>query len=523
MNMIVRGSGGGKGGGGGSATEAPDSIRSSTVVNIIEGLGEGSIVGLVAAGNSIYFDDTPLQNTDGTWNFAGVAWDQRTGQPEQTPLPGPNQTSTPFTVETQVKHSTPVTRTIDDPTASAVQIIMRIPALAYADQKTGDVTATTVAYDIFQRAAGGSWVRVQSVSINAKCTSPYFKQHYISAPDNSGSPWDIQIVRNTIDPDPVQAIYTQNQTWWSSYATIVKGKFTYDDTALVSLYVDAFLFGSNVGTRSYHVKGLIIDVPANYDPVARTYSGIWDGTFKPAWTNNPAWIFWDLVTNTRYGIGEFVQIQSVDKWSLYQIGQYCDALIPSGFNDVHGAAIMEPRFTYNGVINNREEAYTVLQNMTAAFRGMAYWSLGQVFCAADMPKDPACAVTPANVIDGHFKYSGTAMKSRHSVAVVTWNDPLNRWKETPEVVQDDDMIRRFGWRQVDITLAGCSSRGQAHRYGKWILDTEKNQTETVQFSMSWDGYVLENNQSLKPGDIILLTDPRKNGNWRAGGRLSNVA
>jgi predicted phage tail protein len=183
---------------------------------------------------------------------------------------------------------------------------------------------------------------------------------------------------------------------------------------------------------------------------------------------------------------------------------------------------MEPRFAFNGVINNRQEAYTVLQNITAAFRGMAYWSLGQVFCAADIPADPIAAFTPANVVDGHFKYSGTAMKARHSVAVVTWQDPNNYFRDTPQVVQDDDMIERFGWRQTDVSLLGCTSRGQAYRFGKWILDTEKNQTETVQFAMSWDGYVLKDNQQLKPGDIVLVSDPRKNGNYRAGGRLLAV-
>jgi predicted phage tail protein len=523
MNMIVRGQGGsGKGAlAPGSSNEAADTLRSSTTVNLIEALGEGPIVGLRNGGNSIYFDDTPLEDADGTKNFVGVSWDQRTGLPDQTPLPGPAQTSTPFTVETQVKQSTPVIRTIDDSTAIAVQIIMRIPALAAANQNTGDVTGTSVAYLVERRAAGAGWETVISVNINnQKVTSPYNKQHFVPAPNNSGSPWDIRITRLTPDPDPVEANFLQNQTWWQSYATIVSGQFTYDDTALISLYVDAFLFGANVGTRSYHVRGLIIDVPSNYDPINKTYSGIWDGTFKPAWTSNPAWIFWDLLTNTRYGIGEFVQIASVDKWSLYQIGQYCDALVPSGFKDVSGNDILEPRFAFNGVINTRDEAYTVLQSLAAAFRGMAYWSLGQVFCSADMPSDPVCAITPANVIDGHFKYSGTAMKARHSVAVITWNDPNNYWRQTPEVVQDDDQIRRFGWRQTDVTLMGCTSRGQANRYGKWILDTEKNQTETVQFSMSWDGYVLKDNQALKPGDIILLTDPRKNGNFRAGGRLA---
>lgn len=524
LRNIVRGSGGGGGKGGGSGTTADDTLRSSTKVYIVEALGEGPIVGLVNGANSIYFDDTPLENTDGTKNFVGVTWDQRTGLPDQSPINdgGPAQTSTPFSVETQVKKSVPVIRTIDDPNASSVQVIIRIPALVLADQNTGDVTGTSVTYRIERRAAGGNWETISEPTINGKVSSPYNKAHVIAAPGNRESPWDIRVSRITDDPDPVEATLLQNQTWWQSYSTIVTSKFTYNDTAVVALAVDAFLFGSNVGTRGYHVRGLIIDVPTNYNPITKTYSGVWDGSFKSAWTSNPAWIFYDLITNNRYGLGEFVNPALIDKWSLYQIGQYCDALVPSGFKDSNGNDIMEPRFAFNGVIKNREEAYTVLQNIAAAFRGMAYWSLGQVFCAADIPTDPVAAFTPANVIDGRFKYSGTAMKARHSVAVVTWQDPNNYFRDTPEVIQDDDMIERFGWRQTDISLVGCTSRGQAHRFGKWVLDTERNQTETIQFAMSWDGYVLKDNQQLKPGDIVLVSDPRKNGNYRAGGRLLDV-
>jgi predicted phage tail protein len=526
LRHVVRGAGGGGGGkgGGGSATTEDDTLRSSTKVYIVEALGEGPIVGLVNGANSIYFDDTPLENADGAKNFVGVTWDQRPGLPDQTPITdsGPAQTSTPFSVETQVKKSVPAIRTIDDPNAATVQVIIRLPALVKADQNTGDVTGTSVNYRIDRRAAGGNWETMADVVVNGKVSSPYNKAHVIPAPANRESPWDIRVSRLTDDPDPVEATLLQNQTWWQSYSTIISSKFSYNDTALVALAVDAFLFGSNIGTRGYHVRGLIIDVPSNYNPLTKTYSGVWDGTFKAAWTSNPAWIFYDLITNNRYGLGEFVNAALIDKWSLYQIGQYCDQLVPSGFKDANGNDIMEPRFAFNGVIKNREEAYTVLQNITAAFRGMAYWSLGQVFCAADIPSDPVAAFTPANVIDGHFKYSGTAMKARHSVAVVSWQDPNNYFRDTPEVIQDDDMIERFGWRQTDVSLMGCTSRGQAHRFGKWILDTERNQTETVQFAISWDGYVLKENQQVKPGDIVLVSDPRKNGNYRAGGRLLAV-
>ena len=513
----------GKSDSGGSGTELPDTLRSSTKVALIEALGEGPIWGLINGANSIYINNTPVKNTDGTPNLVGIEWDQRTGLPEQAPLPGPAQTSTMFTVETQVKNSTPIIRTIDDPTTQAVQVVIRIPALLNADKVTGDVKGTSLQFTIERRAAGGGWETIIPVQIsNQKVASPYKRQFTVAAPDSSGQPWDIRVSRQTADPDPVESQFLQNQTWWESYSTIVTGRYTYDDTALISLYVDAFTFGSSLGTRAYHVRGLLIKVPTNYDPIAKTYSGIWNGSFKVAWSNNPAWVFYDLLTNSRYGIGEFIDPAAVDKWGMYTIGQYCDQLVPSGYKNNVGQDILEPRFTFNGVINNREEAYKVLQNIATAFRGMAYWSLGQVFAAADMPSDPVAAFSPANVIDGHFKYSGTAMKARNSVAVVQWNDPNNYFRITPEVVQDDDMIRRFGWRQKDVRLIGCTSRGQALRFGKWILDSEANQTETVQFSISWDGYVLKENQSLRPGQVVMVSDPRKNGNFRAGGRLAQV-
>jgi predicted phage tail protein len=524
LPVVVSGAGssGGKFGGSGSANVSPDTLRSDTLVDLIEALGEGPIVGLVNGANSIYINQTPLQNADGTPNYVGVNWEQRTGQPDQVPMAGPAQTSTLYTVETEVKFSTPVIRTITDLDAQTVQVTLRFPALVFADQQTGDVLGTTVNLVIERRASGGDWVQVQPVILaNQKVTSPYKKQFVIAAPGD-GQPWDIRVTRFTADADTVQATYLSNQSWWESYATLVSGSYTYDDTALIRLGVDAFLFNTTLGDRAYHVKGLLIKVPANYDPVARTYTGIWNGAFQMAWSNNPAWIFYDLLTNTRYGLGEFVDPALADKWNLYTIAQYCDQLVPSGFNDQNGHPLMEPRYTFNGVINNRDEAYKVLQNITSSFRGMAYWSLGQVFAAADMPSDPVAAFTPANVIDGHFKYSGTAMKARHSAVVVQWNDPSNYFRVTPEIYQDDDQVRRFGWRQMDVKLTGCTSRGQAHRFGRWIIDSEANQTETVQFTISWDGYVLQNNMALRPGQIILVTDPRKNGNYRAGGRLAQV-
>lgn len=513
----------GKSSGGGGGTESPNTLRSTTIINLVEALGEGPIVGLVNGAKSIFFDGTPLANLDGTLNRQGVTWEQRFGTPGQDFIHTNTRTGTPHDVGQQVKLGTGrVIRTITETNASSVQVVVRIPALAKQiteGDNAGDTVGTDVAYVVERRAQGGSWEVVETVNItNQKCISPYFRKSNIPRPAGDEI-WDIAVRRLTPDSEDIKL---QNDTYFDNYITIVKGKYSYDDTALISLQIDSQKFGSSLGDRAYHVRGLIIDTPSNYNPFTRAYTGVWDGTFIKQWTNNPAWVFWDLLTNDRYGLGEFINEALADKWSLYQIAQYCDQLVPSGFKNTDGTPIMEPRFTFNGVINTREEAYKVLQNITTTFRGMAYWSMSQVFASCDMPSDPVVALSPANVVDGAFSYSGTSVKARHSVAVCKWNDPQQLYKQATEVVQDDDQLNKFGWRQIDVTLTGCTSRGQAHRFGKWILDTEKNETETVQFTMSWDGYVLENNLNLKPGDICLIADPRKNGGFRAGGRYAAV-
>lgn len=539
---FIAGSKGGSGKSGASSAntsggvESSNTLRSASIARIVELLGEGEIEGLVNGAQSIFFDRTPVQNSDGTLNFAsrvnqtisetsksgttssyevttigadGIGYSFRSGLPDQPYIEGFPQAETPHQVEVQVRNSvTPTVKTITDTAADSVRVVVRIPALAQQD-KQGNLLPASLSYIIEVRAAGGPWqTAVQADLYSQKCTSPYQRSHRVPLPHN-GYPWDIRVRRLTADSTQTTL---QNDLYWESFTTVVEGKFIYPNSAIVALTIDARQFGSSIPARSYEVKGLKIQVPTNYNPVTRQYSGIWDGTFKTAWTNNPAWVLYDLITNDRYGLGEFVDGAKVDKWSLYQVAQYCDAQVPSGFNDVNGNPILEPRFTYNGVINNREEAYKVLQGVTSAFRGMAYWSLGQVFAVADMPQDPVKLVAPANVIGGHFSYSGTAMKARHSVALVSWNDPQDFYSEAIEVVQNNTLMQRFGWRETAVQAVGCTSRGQAHRYGKWILDTEENETELVEYEASWD------QADLRPGDIVLIADPRK-AQVRTGGRL----
>lgn len=526
----ILGSGGGGGGGKGGnnnqnsgGQESPNTLRSNARIRMIEALGEGPIVGLVAGPKSIYFDNTPLQNSDGTFNFggeihggsgssgSGVVYEERYGYADQPPLSAIPMAETPFSVDVRVKFSNaPPVRTISEQNADAVRVTVRIPALCYQNRQNGNLEPASVAYAIEVRPSGGNWYTADGASIDyQKCTSPYVRTHRVVLPAG-GYPWEIRVRRLTADADVVEL---QNETWWESYTVLTEGKFIYPDTALIALQCNAQEFGSSVPARTYDVKGLIIKVPSNYDPETRLYFGMWDGSFKMAWTNNPAWVLYDLLTNPRYGLGEFVEDYRIDKWGLYSIGQYCDQLVPSGFrNSITGLPILEPRFSFNGVINSRDEAYKVIQDITQAFRGMAYWSMGQVMAVADMPVDAVKIVTPANVIGGHFQYSGTAMKARHSVALVKWNDPQDFYRPGVELVQNDDMLQRFGWRQIEVQAKGCTSRGQAHRFGKWILDTEQHETELVEYSCSWD------QADLLPGQIIMISDPRK-AQVRAGGRL----
>lgn len=506
----VRGAGGG-GKGGGSPSNDSNTLRSKANFRLVEAISEGPIWGLVDGANSIYFDQTPLRNkSDGTYNFKEITWDQHKGLADEGFFNGHAAVETPSQVEVKVtKVSGGAIRTIVDENADAVRVIMRIPSLVkYKDD--GSMKRTSVSYAIDVRAYQGTWTEVLVNDLkNEKNVSPAQIAHRVPLPEG-GSPWDIRVRRITDDSTDDKL---QNETWWEGYVVLVEGKFIYPHTAAVAIEGNAEQMGSSVPPRSYHVRGLLVQIPSNYNPWTRTYSGIWDGTFKTDWTNNPAWIFYDLITNDRYGLGEFISASIVDKWSLYTIAQYCDQPVKSGFrNGDTGEDIMEPRFTFNGVINTKDEAYFVLQTITKAWRGMAYWAMGQVFATADMPADPVRLVSPANVIGGDFEYAGTAIKARHSVVMVKWNNPDDFYRSDTEVVIDTKLLHKYGWREKTVQLQGCTSRGLAHRYGKWIIDSEQNETDTLTYSASWD------HAELRPGDIIAVSDPRK-AQIRAAGRI----
>jgi predicted phage tail protein len=501
---LISGSGGagGKGGGGGGrvAQEAPNTLQSVSTARLIDAISEGEIEGLVNGGQSIYFDDTPLQNADGSYNFSGITWEERTGLPTQDHLSGFPDAEAEVGVGVEVTHAIPVVRTIAETTVDAIRVTVRLPQLTQQDTTNGDLNGASVELKIEVRSYGGAWTMAKADVIEGKTVSAYERAYRIDL-SPGGSPWDIRVSRVTPDSD---SSALQNKVIWSSYAVLTDAKLAYPDSALMGLTVDAKQFGSTIPVRSYEIKGIKVRVPTNYNPATRSYSGIWNGTFQLAWSDNPAWILYDLLTHPRYGLGGYISEQQVDKWSLYVIARYCDELVPDGFGG------QEPRFTFNGVLNARAEAFQIVQAVASSFRGMVFWASGSITVRADMPGDAVKLVSPVNVIDGTFTYSGAALKARHTAALVAWNDPSDGYRAAVEVVEDADQIQQLGWRPTDVQAYGCASRGQANRTGRWILDSEKTQTETVTFRAGFD------HADLFPGDIIKIADPVISGTRHAG-------
>lgn len=512
----ITGSGGGKSGGGSgrAAQEDANTLRSNATAEIIELLGEGEVVGLVDGGRSIYLNDTPLIAEDGSANFNGVEWFFRPGLPDQEPLPNFIGASSEVQVSAKVTNKGgPLTRSITDPDIDAVRVTLATPGLTEQDPSTGDLHGSRVAYRIYVRANGGAWVTAVDSALEGKTTSTYQRAHRIDLPAG-GAPWQVRVERVTADSTKANV---QNELWWDSYSELTYGKFIYPDSAVLGLRIDAKQFGSSIPTRSYEVYGRKIRVPSNYTPATRTYSGLWDGTFKRAWSDNPAWIFLDLLLENRFGLGDFIAESQVDKWGLYQIARYADAVDSTGrfigVPDGNGGRM--PRFTYNGCMQTKEDAYKVLQQVASCFRGMTYWGSGQVFARADMPRDAVKLVTPANVVDGLFTYSSTAIKARHTVAHVTYNDPSDGFRPAIVVVEDRDGLLKYGYNVVEVAAPGATTREQAYRFGLWMLMSEQRETETVSYRCSFD------HLDVMPGDVVLVQDPSYAG-VRMGGRVAGI-
>lgn len=494
------GGGGGKGGGGSSSTpvEAPDSLRSRAFARVIDLIGEGEIEGLATGDmRSIYLDQTPIMNDDGTFNFSGVTIATRNGTQGQTYIPGFPDIEAENGVAVQVTNAVPVVRTITSSVYSQARVTLSVPQLSSVDLSNGDTNGSSVEIAIDVQSSGGSYTQVIDDTITGKTTTKYQRSYLIQL--TGSAPWNIRVRRLTADST---SDTLQNQTWWDSYTEIVEAKLSYPNSAHMALVIDSQQF-SQIPTRGYDMKLLRIQIPSNYDPITRVYTGTWDGTFQIAWSDNAAWVFYDMLSVDRYGLGDFIDASQIDKWALYSIGQYCDELVDDGFGG------LEPRFACNIYMQTQAEAFKVMQDMASIFRGMVFWASGLVTAVQDSPSDPMALYANANVIGGLFTYSGSSQKTRHSVALVSWNDPDNFYALTPEYVEDADAIARYGIVTTSVVAVGCTSRGQAHRVGKWLLYSEANETETVTFSAGLDGTV------VVPGQIIYVQDAD-----RAGSRLS---
>lgn len=501
--MITGAGGGGKGGGGSSrvAVEARDSLRSKAYARVLDAVSEGEIEGLVDGLKSIYLDGTPIQNADNSYNFSGVEMANRTGTQAQAYLPGFPSVESTQSVAVEVTTAVSVTRQISNSSTNALRVTIGVPQLTFQNTTNGDLSGTSVRYAIDLQSNGGGFIEKVNETITGKTTTRYQRSHRIEL--TGSPPWDIRVRR--ITADSVSASL-QNKTWWDTYTEIIDAKLRYPNTALVGLKVDSSQFQS-IPTRGYDMKMLRVKVPSNYNATTRVYTGSWDGNFIVAWTDNPAWCFYDLVTNDRYGLGGIVDEALVDKWALYTIGRYCDELVSDGFGGT------EPRFTCNFYLQTRQEAFKVLRDFASIFRGMVYWSSGSITATQDSPSDPVALYAAANVVDGRFTYAGSSLKARHTVALVTWNDPADVFAQKIEYVEDTAGIARYGVQQTEIVAVGCTSRGQANRAGRWLLFSERLETETVQFSIGLDGAM------VRPGHIIKVADANR-ASARLGGRVS---
>lgn len=495
-----------KGGGGSSGGEEDrDSLHSTSYARIVDLLSEGEIVGPVDGLKSVYFDETPVLSSDGTASFSGYDIQFRSGTQDQDPVSGFPASESTTSVGVEFKASTPWTHTFTNTELDAVRITLAVSGLQKVNQKNGNINGYRVDYTIELSSNGGTYSTVVSSAFDGKTTSAYARSHRIDLP-SGGAPWTIRVRRSTADSS---TNYISDTTLVQAYTEIIDAKLRYPMSALAAIKIDASQF-SSIPTRAYHLKGRIIRVPSNYDADARTYSGTWDGTFKTAYSNNPAWVFYDILTNDRYGLGDVLDAGYIDKWSLYEIAQYCDESVPTGVG-----SNTEPRFTCNCYLQSAADATAVLSDLATVFRGIVYWGNGSAIPVADMPRDPSYTYTAANVIDGKFQYQGSARSTRYTVCYVSYNDPDDMYNTKVEAVEDADGIARYGIVATSITAFACSSRSQAHRLGLWTLLTSQRETRSVTFSVGLDGAI------ATPGQIIRIADPAIAGK-RIGGRLHAV-
>ena len=486
--------------------EAKDNLKSSQMLSVIDAISEGPVEGPVDGLKSVLLNSTPVLDSEGNTNIFGVTVVFRAGEQEQTPPEGFESSGSETVLGTEVKYDTPITRTITSANIDRLRFTFGVQALVETTSK-GDRNPSEVRL-LVQIQRNGGWVTEKDITIKGKTTSQYLASVVV---DNlPPRPFNIRMRRMTPDSTTDQL---QNKTLWSSYTEIIDVKQCYPNTALVGVQVDSEQFGSQQVSRNYHLRGRILQVPSNYNPQTRQYSGIWDGTFKPAYSNNMAWCLWDMLTHPRYGMGKRLGAADVDKWALYVIGQYCDQSVPDGFGGT------EPRITCNAYLTTQRKAWDVLSDFCSAMRCMPVWNGQTLTFVQDRPSDKVWTYNRSNVVmpdDGApFRYSFSALKDRHNAVEVNWIDPDNGWETATELVEDTQAIARYGRNVTKMDAFGCTSRGQAHRAGLWLIKTELLETQTVDFSVGAEGL------RHVPGDVIEICDDDYAG-ISTGGRVLAV-
>ncbi|MGY2184641.1 host specificity protein J [Pseudomonas sp. SDO5591_S426] len=503
--VIVGRKGGGKGGGGGggssrAAVEAPDSIRSSQHVRILHVISEGPIAGVLGGPMGTYFDDVPLQNPDGSYNFASVGLDNRNGTQGQAYMPITGLEAEQ-TVGVEMKAGAAIERAITDTDVDATRITISVPQLSEQNIQNGDTNGSTVSFRLEGKLGTSAWFPLcADLTITGKTMSRTQFSYYVRLPASGGLPRYVRATRLSADSGSAAI---QNRTFFDSYTLLWDEKFRYPNTALIGISLDAQQF-SSIPRMSFMVKGMLVLVPSNYNAVTRQYIGSWNGTFYRTWTDNPAWIWYDMLTNTRYGLGGLLDSALIDKYSLYSIAQYCDVMVPNGYGGT------EPRFTCNLALTTQQDAWKLVNDMVSVFRAICFWAGGTLTAVQDAPRSSRYLFNNSNVVGGDFNYQSVASDQRYNVAAVTWNDPLQQYKQSVEIVERPELIAKWGRiQQSDVVAIGCTSRGQARRLGRWLLYAE---SEAVTFAVGADGAI------PLPGDIVDVADANRAG-ARNGGRL----
>ncbi|SUC22786.1 phage host specificity protein [Proteus vulgaris] len=493
-----------KGGGGNPRVpvEQPDDLQSIAKAKLLIALGEGEFAGELTAQN-IFLDGTPLEDTEGNANFSGVTWDFRPGTQAQTYIQGLPSAENEINVGSTISSKTPWVHTFTNSQLSAIRVRLKWPSL-FKQEDNGDLVGNEVKYAIDLQTDGGSWKTVIDSAVKGKTTSGYERAHRIDLPESTTS-WSLRVRKVSNDANSSKIGDT---VVLQSYTEVIDAKFTYPHTALLYIEFDSKQFNGSIPQITCKPKGRIIRIPSNYNPIDRTYTGMWDGSFKWAWTNNPAWVFYDIVISDRFGLGQRINQQQIDKWELYRIAQYCDQLVPDG----KGGDGTEPRYVCDVYVQDRNEAYNVLRDFAAIFRGMTYWGGGQIVTLADMPRDIDYSYTRANVIDGKFIYSSSSSKEKYSTALVSYSDPQNGYADAMEPVFEPDLVSRFGFNQLEVTAIGCTRQSEANRKGRWGILTN-NKDRMVTFSVGLDGNIPQ------PGYIIAVADELLSGKV-TGGRVS---